>query len=714
MRPSLFLALVLLLTGCETEPELLGMDYDASMSRIERSDYSFLSEVDVSRISADSVHGIEEGSAYYLGRIFEETGHPDSAFHLYDLQWQTEDSAPWRGESGRRIIELADSESQKERALGVAERLHGAHEEEASLVLARADLLLALERWEEVAALEQYATLAPGLYTRLAYAALELADTRTARDHLHDALADTPSDDTHSELAEGFEGAESSVRESFEDWVAPYLEFRANVAEREWSDALEVFEDLNADFSVPAEILLSREGITDIREAHFRGNRPNEGASFFESSVDRAPEDTAHYVLESAGRLYRNSGERRKAMQALSEAASRAGDPEAVDDALYHYVHESITVDPAELVAELDELLPRIADSSRFDGAFERLIANIIPQRRWDLLRQSYASIRRHASERTVAQFGVAYATALRAGYVSRPDEAESAASAERYLLDPAAEQRESPYYALLASVMLGRVPHALPGDPAAEREVVPGPDDELVAGYLDFGLVTRAYDAVYREDRRTGASVTERLARRLAEDGALLRSLRIANRLSRIEDVVADRELSKLIYPLAYEQALTEVSEEYDIPRNLYYGLVREESYFDASIQSHAGASGLAQLMPATAGDVAARLGVTEYDLTDPETNLRFGARYLSDLYASFSRWVPSLIAYNAGQGRVRRWQSLQGDLPMILFHESVPLGEPREYIRKVLVSAVNYAYLYEDSSVQETVQQFFPDIIP
>lgn len=742
------LPLLLTIAGCANEPDphFLGMDYDASMARLERGDYSFLS--DFADAESQAVYGIDEGGAYYIGRIFEEKGRRETALEFYSRQWE-EEAEPWRSEAGLRFVTLVldevDAERRAERALAIVETLTGELEgrdrpehlpdrgfDRGELLTARADLLLKLERYEELSSLSSDAEDTVSLYPRLALAAFERENRAEAQEYLYRTVKYTPREAAIARLAEGIglDVPDDAVEAADDPHLLALLAARAAVADGKWDLAVEGFGGGNAEDllgRVNRELRFARPVIADVREAYFRGGRPRDGAAVlaFIAGDSIADRDARSYLYQSAGRLYRNAGAHQQAVEVLARAIDQADNGEDRDNALYHYLHAAVSENPFSLAERLEDRLAGSSDTSRFNRPLERLLANIIPARRWDLLAEAYPVVREHASARSAAQYGVSYAAALRAGLAPPPGDVawpdsgrlsgeEGATGAETRMLEHAAKQEESRYYAILGAVMLGETPRALPGERDVERSLVPGPDDDLLSGYLEYGLLDRAYEAVYDDGRRSGESVTRELAERLAADGRLLESLRVANRLSRIDGVVIDTDLAELIYPRAYEEQLLAVTEEYGIPEYLFYGLVREESYFDAEIQSWVGATGLAQLMPATAADVAARLGVSDYDLTDPQTNLRFGGRYFSDLYRAFGEWTPSLVAYNAGQGRVRRWQRLRGDLPPILFHESVPIHEPRDYIRKILVSAVNYRHLYEGGNVAATVEDFFPGAAP
>ncbi len=132
----------------------------------------------------------------------------------------------------------------------------------------------------------------------------------------------------------------------------------------------------------------------------------------------------------------------------------------------------------------------------------------------------------------------------------------------------------------------------------------------------------------------------------------------------------------------------------------------------------SHAGAVGLAQLMPKTAADVASRIGKkTELrftedgpDLSDPMTNATLGAWYLADQTKRAGSPLMALLGYNGGPSRVRRWRQAQRDLPEDLFLETIPVAETQNYGRKVLAASAVYGYLYYGMTLERVVADIFP----
>lgn len=97
------------------------------------------------------------------------------------------------------------------------------------------------------------------------------------------------------------------------------------------------------------------------------------------------------------------------------------------------------------------------------------------------------------------------------------------------------------------------------------------------------------------------------------------------------------------------YLEMARAAAQRHNIPGDLFLRLVQQESNWDPNAESHKGALGLAQLMPAT----AKRLRV---DPLDPYENLDGGARYLAQQYRKFKSWRLALAAYNAGPEAVKK----------------------------------------------------------
>lgn len=127
-----------------------------------------------------------------------------------------------------------------------------------------------------------------------------------------------------------------------------------------------------------------------------------------------------------------------------------------------------------------------------------------------------------------------------------------------------------------------------------------------------------------------------------------------------------------------------------WSIDKALVYAFIRQESAFNPAARSHAGATGLMQLMPATATFIAGK--GSEGKLTEPEYNLSLGQRYLEILLSQDSVKGNLLLlaaGYNAGPGNMARWQqTVPHRNDPLLFIESIPSRETRVFVERVMTN--------------------------
>jgi soluble lytic murein transglycosylase len=125
-------------------------------------------------------------------------------------------------------------------------------------------------------------------------------------------------------------------------------------------------------------------------------------------------------------------------------------------------------------------------------------------------------------------------------------------------------------------------------------------------------------------------------------------------------------------------------------------YGLIRQESRFIMDARSNVGASGLMQVMPATARWTANKIGLqgfTQDQLNNRDVNIALGTAYLKLVLDDFQGSSPlAAAAYNAGPGRPRVWRNgplMEG----AAWAENIPFAETRDYVKKVGANATIYA---------------------
>ena len=151
--------------------------------------------------------------------------------------------------------------------------------------------------------------------------------------------------------------------------------------------------------------------------------------------------------------------------------------------------------------------------------------------------------------------------------------------------------------------------------------------------------------------------------------------------------------------FPMPFRESVVKHSQSINLDPSYVYGLIRQESRFIMDARSGVGASGLMQVMPATARWTAKKIGLdgfTPDQINDRETNITIGTAYLKlaldDLNGSMAM---AAAAYNAGPGRPRIWRGQSGGhvLDAAIWAENVPFTETRDYVKKVLSNTTNYA---------------------
>ncbi len=151
--------------------------------------------------------------------------------------------------------------------------------------------------------------------------------------------------------------------------------------------------------------------------------------------------------------------------------------------------------------------------------------------------------------------------------------------------------------------------------------------------------------------------------------------------------------------YPMPFREAVVKRAQSINLDPAYVYGLIRQESRFIMDARSGVGASGLMQVMPATARETARRIGMAGFtadQLTDRDTNIAIGTGYLKLVLDDVGGSMPmAAAAYNAGPGRPRTWRGQSGSptIEAAIWAESVPFLETRDYVKKVLSNSTNYA---------------------
>jgi soluble lytic murein transglycosylase len=251
---------------------------------------------------------------------------------------------------------------------------------------------------------------------------------------------------------------------------------------------------------------------------------------------------------------------------------------------------------------------------------------------------------------------------------------------------------QEINYYGLLAEEEL---PARLEARPAEYKVTADDLKTAEAHGGLDRALLLRRLGDM-------GNAVAEwDWALRGMDDRQLLAAAELARREGWFDRAIitADRTRGEHDFDLRYIAPYRDLASAYAHDNGLdeawVFGLMRQESRFVDYARSGVGASGLMQIMPATAKWIANQLGLgrkAHAGVNNPETNIRFGTYYLKSIYNALDQSpVMATAGYNAGPGRARRWQA-ETPLEGAIYVESIPFSETREYVKKVLANAMFY----------------------
>jgi soluble lytic murein transglycosylase len=276
-----------------------------------------------------------------------------------------------------------------------------------------------------------------------------------------------------------------------------------------------------------------------------------------------------------------------------------------------------------------------------------------------------------------------------------------------RTLYEQVTSAATTDYYSKYALARLGREEEART---ASLGNIEPWPRDPSLSRaelLSDAGL-----DALGLEEAQLLDDVAERRAslalkaRILARQGRRRDSIqhlwRAFPSLGSSEQSEVPQEALRMYYPLDFHDIVKQSARDAGIPPTLLFAMIRQESAFDVSARSWAGARGLMQVMPATARELAQRLGLpySVDRLSDPAYSVKLGSSYFRQVLDMFDGEIElALAGYNAGPYRIRKLVRNAGStIELDRFMEGLPIEESKTYVRRVVLFSNSYASLYPE----------------
>lgn len=474
--------------------------------------------------------------------------------------------------------------------------------------------------------------------------------------------------------------------------------FRVDVWRKSWKTAWVAGKAILSSGSASA---LSRGVISDLGKAALYGAPDTlSEVALFDRLSDEAsgrPGSAGGYMFAFyAGRLSKKGSD--GAIARFETARDLAANAVDRDNAIWYSLDARLSKSAASLIDGLIASVPSWGNPAYFTDLLETCVVQLVHDRDWASVARLRAAVPPLADSDLRA----------RLDYLVARSPLTDAESATALLRGIAGDARATLYYRLLADADFAV------GDARADRTAGTADASDPLADALRALVSWHLEDCVYPVAAKIYPDCPRGLAVELAP--ALQKAARYGDAIRLVNMAVAraggqyTREELEIAYPRPWRGETSSAAKRFGVGEHVLYALIRSESYFDAEAVSSAGAYGLTQLMEPTAADIARKLKVSDFDLSDPGTNISFGARYLSELTERLDgNPMAALWAYNAGITRVREWMKAvpAGDTDLLL--EGLPYSETREYGRKVLAAAAVYGYLYYQKPVAETVRELF-----
>ncbi|MGA2639818.1 MAG: lytic transglycosylase domain-containing protein [Spirochaetia bacterium] len=672
-------------------------------SDLAKGRYSELAQVDFSSQDPAESLVLSPSAPFYLSFVFDALAKPAESLRMLETAWQRSPS-PWKEEAGILLARSYVDQKSYDGAIEVARRVSSSPFPSEVQQKGRRVLVEALY-WsrQDAAVLREADRLSNPdaevlLFRAVSSMRLGLPQARglTRELFLREKVSSL-----HSR-AYTFIAAEPAYLQLFSARDQDLLAGKNALVEGDWGRAIPLLESVLE--SIDPALVADGTLVTDLGNSYVYAGKTAVGARFMEGLAGRLTGQARADAEEQAGRLYRRAKEYPRAVQWLRSAAADAASPAQRDRARWLILDILFTTDPPDLPRQVGVEAATWNDTSYFSDLLHSRIAELVAGRNWRTLVGLWHALDAAGPHDVRAQLSYLLAREWQEGAIRLPGGPPVTA---RFLFQDAERRDPAGYYGILAASMLGDLPdRAVPAaqsDPAPEGAAL----DPVALGFLPYGLTLQAWSRIWAaRDSLSEAQVLD-AARRFAQAGDFRSSMYFMGYVARTRKLTL-QEL-QMYYPRGYADLVEPLARDAGIAEHIVYGMVREESYFDARVVSNAGAVGLSQLMPSTAASVAQRLHIADPDLRDPGTNLSIGIRHFKDLLGSAGSTTKALLAYNAGLSRLRQWDRANPGFPADLFVESAAIAETRDYVKKILVSSVMYAFLYGDADPRDAALSFF-----
>jgi soluble lytic murein transglycosylase len=499
-----------------------------------------------------------------------------------------------------------------------------------------------------------------------------------------------------------------------EMWI---FQGRIAVSKNRYNEALQCFSVLQQDGQwpgvIPPLLLQYPELISDLGRAFQYSSSANEGFDLFtqwEQNLNNTETKAARFrLLFYAARIARRLGQNETAVSLFKRAVLYAPSPEQSDACFWYILDMSWNQESEVFISILAQYIRYWNDDVYFEDILEKLSRELVSKQKWKNIIDVFSLIKDSKNTVSIARYAWLIARAIEEGYLNN-DEMNIAAAvlmsenatAADYMRIARNSGDASFYYLSMSAAFFKEKLLAEETQSDAKNEA--SAKLQFLLGFFEYNAAQFAAQYIQKLEDDLTINELRELAYAYEKAGMYPEAIRLTSKYCKREEYIFSIKDMKLMYPLVYRELTEKYARELNIEPAILFALIRTESMFQKDAISHAGAIGLTQLMSATAEETAGRIkranNIDYYqdgpaDLTDPEINIHIGAFYFNYLLNRFENTPLSLLAYNGGMNRVRRWRE-GNTLPVDLFLETVDISETREYGRKVMAAAAVYRELY------------------
>ena len=465
--------------------------------------------------------------------------------------------------------------------------------------------------------------------------------------------------------------------------------------------------------------------INDLGRAfQYTSSSGNEGLNLFLQWESALPDnaslqssDLRYRLLFFAARVARRMGQSAQAVTLFERALSFAPDTLQQDASIWYILDLSLSGQISVIMERIEKYIPQMKTGSTYNDIMERFLHRLVAAQDWNRIIKTFNLIKNIDGLYLKAGYAWVIARAIEENYLSNEQRRLAAAAADISAADVSSFMRiaynasdtllmPAPYYRMLSAAYLN-----LPFMEFADNAPVSGGAEQsqvlkFLLGFFSNDAAEQSVPYIRSMEGILSPDELRAVAQALDERDMYMQSMRLIQLYINNDGYAKNRRDLEIMYPRPFLELIETHGRMFSIAPSLLFGLIRQESAFQEAIVSSAGAVGLMQLMQATARDMADRIRRSggpnflsangSVDSTNAAANVYIGSyyyNYLRNLLNGNDQL--SLMSYNAGMTRIRRWYNASS-LPVDLFVETITIYETRDYGRRIPALARIYEEIY------------------